>query len=240
MPDIEVLSFLEIARLSLNTEKLPDPIRNALNTIFTKKDGANLYRPKIVNEKITGIRQNKHPLIIGKRNAVRNILCIWYLLNGHTGVTKSFLQEYVKTGMTQKWIDELLELANQQYLEFFCLGVVRENIQKIIEQLNSDEFDLFTDKLFSPFSVNKNDPFDITPMLVMYSQEIPWEEYLNRYKKAEIHFNDKQYKQAKEELIELEKLAVIRLPVVEALNKNIQAMEAETAEAWEYFQKILK
>ena len=42
-----------------------------------------------------------------------------------------------------------------------------------------------------------------------------------------------------EELRKLEEDAVIRLPVVEALNKKIKAIEAEAEEAWDYFQKML-
>ena len=239
MENVEVQSFLELARVCLKTEDLPDSIRIPLNTIFAKKSGANLYRPKIVCEKTKGIPQNKHPILKGRRNSVRNILCIWYLLNGDTKKTKEFLQSYAKSGMTEKYDQELLELANQQYLEFFCLGVVRENVYEIIEALNSSEFDLFRDKLPSPFFSNQNDPSDISPILTAYSQVIPWEDYMGRYEEAEHFFGDKQYEKAKEVLHKLEEDAVIRLPVVEALNKKIKAIEAEAEEAWNYFQKML-
>ncbi len=239
MENVEVQSFLDLARVCLKTEDLPDSIRIPLNTIFAKKSGANLYRTKIVCEKTKGIPQNKHPILKGRRNSVRNILCIWYLLNGDTKKTKEFLQSYAKSGMTEKYEQELLELANQQYLEFFCLGVVRENVYEIIEALNSSEFDLFRDKLPSPFFSNQNDPSDISPILTAYSQVIPWEDYMGRYEEAERFFGDKQYEKAKEVLHKLEEDAVIRLPVVEALNKKIKAIEAEANEAWEYFQKML-
>lgn len=239
MENVEVQSFLELARICLKTEDLPDSIRRPLNTIFAKKSGANLYRPKIICEKTKGIPQNKHPILKGRRNSVRNILCIWYLLNGDTKKTKEFLQSYAKSGMTEKYEQEFLELANQQYLEFFCLGVVRENIHEIIEALKSSEFDLFRDKLPSPFFSNQNDPSDISPILIAYSQVIPWEYYMGRYEEAERFFSDKHYEKAKEVLRKLEEDAVIRLPVVEALNKKIKAIEAETDEAWKYFQKML-
>lgn len=239
MENVEVQSFLELARIYLKTEDLPDSIRIPLNTIFAKKSGASLYRPKIICEKTKGIPQNKHPILKGRRNSVRNILCIWYLLNGDTKKTKEFLQSYAKSGMTEIYEQELQELANQQYLEFFCLGVVRENIHEIIETLKSSEFDLFRDKLPSPFFSNQQDPSDISPILIAYSQDIPWEDYMSRYKEAEFNFSEKRCKKAKEVLRKLEEDAVIRLPVVEALNKKIKAIEAETDEAWEYFQKML-
>ena len=62
---------------------------------------------------------------------------------------------------------------------------------------------------------------------------------MGRYEEAERFFGDKQYEKAKEELRKLEEDAVIRLPVVEALNKKIKAIEAEAEEAWDYFQKML-
>lgn len=239
MGEVEVQSFLALARSYLKTEKLPERIRNALNTIFTKEDGASLYRSKIIGESHDHITQNKYPIIKGRRYSVRNILCVWYLLNGDTGKTKAFLQSYAKSGMTSKFEKMLLELANQQYLEFFSLGVVRENIHEIIEALKSDEFDLFTDKLPSPFFSNHDDPSDISPILIAYSQDIPWENYMSRYEDAEFNFNEKRYDKAKEILHKLEEDAVIRLPVVEALNKKIKAIEAEAEEAWNYFQKML-
>lgn len=239
MENVEVQSFLELARICLKTEDLPDSIRIPLNTIFTKKSGANLYRPKIICEKTEGITQNKYPILKGRRHSVRNILCIWYLLNGDTKKTKAFLQSYAKSGMTKTYEQVFLELANHQYLQFFCLGVVRENVHEIVETLKLPEFDLFKGKLPSPFFSNHDDPYDMSPILVAYSQDIPWEDYMERYEEAERFFGDKQYEKAKEVLRKLEEDAVIRLPVVEALNRKIKSIEAEANEAWEYFQKML-
>lgn len=242
--EIEPLSFLEIARRELSNdvkdkEPLPEAIRNCLNTIFTKKANANLYRPKVINEKVIGQKQNKHPIKLGKKNFVYNVLVIWYLLNSDTGKAKSLLQEYGKLGKCVDTLNELIELTKQQYLEFFCLGVVRENVQQVIECLKSSDFDLFTKKLPSPFLYNKTGKSDISPMLSIYAEDIPWESYMTQYQLAEDFFNNKNYIKAKETLTHLEKVAVIRLPVIEALNTKISAVETETKEAWDYFQNIL-
>tara|TARA_R110001599_G_scaffold82854_2_gene222838 strand:- start:31272 stop:32012 length:741 start_codon:yes stop_codon:yes gene_type:complete len=242
--EIEPLSFLEIARRELkhdfkSTDQLPEPIRSSLNTIFTKKSNANLYRPKAINEKVIGQKQNKHPIQLGKKNIVYNVLVIWYLFNSDTGKTKSLLQEYAKFGICNETLSELIELTKKQYLEFFCLGVIRENVQQIIVCLKSPSFDLFTEKLPSPFSSNKSSSNDISPMLVFYSEDVPWESYMTHYKLAEDFFENKNYVKAKETLLNLEAIAVIRLPVIEALNKKINAVELETKEAWDYFQNIL-
>lgn len=242
--EIEPLSFLEIARRELGNdvkdkEPLPEAIRNCLNTIFTKKANANLYRPKVINEKVFGQKQNKHPIKLGKKNFVYNVLVIWYLLNSDTGKAKSLLQEYGKLGKCVETLNELIELTKQQYLEFFCLGVVRENVQQVIECLKSSDFDLFTTKLPSPFIYYKTGKSDISPMLSIYAEDIPWESYMTQYQLAEDFFNNKNYIKAKETLTHLEEIAVIRLPVIEALNTKISAVETETKEAWDYFQNIL-
>lgn len=241
---IEPLSFLEIARRELGNdvkdkEPLPEAIRNCLNTIFTKKAKANFYRPKVINENVIGQKQNKHPIRLGKKNFVYNVLVIWYLLNSDTGKAKSLLQEYGKYGKCNETLNELIQLTNQQYLEFFCLGVIRENVQQVIECLTSSNFDLFTKKLPSPFSTNKTRKFDISPILSIYTEDIPWESYMTQYQLAESFFDNKNYLKAKETLLRLEKIAVIRLPVIEALNRKISAIEDETNEAWDYFQNIL-
>ena len=76
-------------------------------------------------------------------------------------------------------------------------------------------------------------------MLKLYGQVIPWQEYMPQYEKAEVLFLKKEYTQAKEILLTLEQEALIRLPVVNVLNKKIKAEEAEAIEAFDYFQKTL-
>ncbi|MGK2231608.1 MAG: hypothetical protein ACI92O_000766 [Colwellia sp.] len=242
--EIEPLSFLEIARRELcynfkSKEQLPEPIRHCLNTIFTKKPNANFYRSKVINEKVIDQKQNKHPIKLGKKNFVYNVLVIWYLFNSDTKKTKCLLQEYAKVDKCTDTLSELIDLTNKQYLEFFCLGVVRENVHQIIECLESPDFDLFTQKLPSPFQYNKAGTSDISSMLAVYSEDVPWECYMTQYKLAEDLFDNKNYLKAKETLLHLETIAVIRLPVIEALNKKIKAVELETKEAWDYFQNIL-
>ena len=76
-------------------------------------------------------------------------------------------------------------------------------------------------------------------MLNLYGQVIPWNEYIESYENAEAFFAKKDYQQAKKVLKNLEHTALLRLPVIESLNKKIKAQEDESKEAWEYFQKIL-
>lgn len=240
MNDIEPQSFVEIARRDLATDQqLPHSIRDALNTIFTKSSNAQHYRKKIICQKSTGEKQNKHPIIKGRRSCVRNILIIWYLLGGSTKKTKCFLQDYAQKRTFEEALTELVDLTTKQYLEFFCFGVVRDKIQAIIQCLKSPEFDLFTQKLPSPFSDSTKNSSDINPILQAHSQDIPWEYYMQQYQLAEKYFEEKKFDNAKKVLSDLEVQATIRLPIVEALNRKIIAEELEAKEAWDYFQKIL-
>lgn len=240
MNDIEPQSFVEIARRDLATDlQLPASIRDALNTIFTKSSNAQHYRKKIICQKTTGEKQNKHPIIKGRRHCVRNVLIVWYLLGGNTKKTKCFLQDYAQKKTLTETLNELVELTTKQYLEFFCFGVVRDKVNAIISCIESSDFDLFTQELPTPFSNSVDNPSDISPILQAHSQDIPWEQYMQQYQLAESYFEDKNFEQAKKILSDLEAEATIRLPIVEALNRKIVAEELEAKEAWDYFQKIL-
>lgn len=241
---IEPLSFLDIARHFLRTEVLPKQIHDALNNILTKTHKTqNLdkvkYRRRIINKKAADEYTSKYPVILGGRNAIYNILVLWYLLG--TSDTKVLLQAYdlCKNEISEKELVKLHEQTKQQYLEFFCLGIVRENIDAVINDLRSPSFDLFREQLPSPFFKEDSKSFDISPMLNLCCNDIPWEMYMKAYQEAELSFLQRNFSKAKSILFELEKKSLIRLPIVETLNKKILAEEAESNEAWNYFQKIL-
>tara|TARA_R110000764_G_scaffold219056_2_gene306684 strand:+ start:510 stop:1250 length:741 start_codon:yes stop_codon:yes gene_type:complete len=243
---IDGLSMNEHARrfLSETNISLPKELNVALQNVFTKtRDGdtvdKNKFRKRVIKTIKEGDSPAKYIVMPDKGNAIYNTLCLLYLIG--TGETKKLFQHYEATSSRpeKRNFSILKKQTDQQYLEFFCLGVVRENIDKIIECLCSVEFDLFTDKLPSPFSNLAKSKYDLTPMLNLYGQVIPWNEYIESYENAEAFFAKKDYQQAKKVLKNLEHTALLRLPVIESLNKKIKAQEDESKEAWEYFQKIL-
>jgi hypothetical protein len=243
--DVELLSINEFARRALSEKPitLPKGIHDALQNIFTKKrKNENNNNVKFRKKLIQSADHNapgKHELIKGKQNSIYNALCLLYLIG--TGETKKLFQHYYDTQHvpSKRDFSILTVQSDQQHLEFFCLGVVRENIEEITQQLRSTEFDLFTDKLSSPFSCNTKSKYDLAPMLRLYQQDIPWKEYMASYQKAERHFAQKQFIEAKQVLCELEKTAILRLPIVEYLNIKIKAEEAESKDAWNYLQTLL-
>jgi hypothetical protein len=243
--DTEALSINELARRALSEKSivLPKRIHDALQNIFTKtRKNENSDNVKFRGQLIQSAGHNlpgKHEVIKGKRNSIYNALCLLYLIG--TGETKKLFQHYYSTQHVPEKRDFSILAAQteQQHLEFFCLGVVRENIEEITQHLLSTEFDLFTNKLPSPFSCNSDNTYDLTPMLKLYQQNIPWKEYMASYQKAEDYFSQKKWIEAKQVLSELEDAAIIRLPIVEYLNVKIKVEEVETKKAWDYLQKIL-
>lgn len=223
---------------------LPKELNVALQNVFTKtRTGDNIdkykFRKHVINTVKTGDSPAKYMVKQGKQNTIYNALCLLYLIG--TGETKKLFQHYERTSLTPEKRDfSILEKqTRQQYLEFFCLGVIRENIDKIIEALCSTEFNLYIDKLPSPFSISTENKYDLSPLLNYYGQVIPWKDYMVQYEIAEKHFMKKSYVEARKTLNNLEKNSMVRLPVVESLNKKITAQEEESKEAWDYFQKII-
>jgi len=223
---------------------LPKELNVALQNIFTKvRDNdtpdKNRFRQRVILVEKFGDSPAKYTVKNEAKHSIYNALCLLYLMG--TGETKKLFQHYEATRLTpeKRKFSSLTKKTDEQFLAFFCLGVVRENIDKILACLCSTEFDLFTDKLPSPFSSSDKNKYDLSPMLKLYGQVIPWQEYMPQYEKAEVLFLKKEYTQAKEILLTLEQEALIRLPVVNVLNKKIKAEEAEAIEAFDYFQKTL-
>jgi hypothetical protein len=237
------------ARIFLSKEGLSEnlelgKLRMALLTVFVPKhknenSDTNRFRKDIICTDKTNPSSVKYLVMQGKKNSIYNALCLIYLIGA--GEARKLFQDYYKTKATTKSCDvsKLEEQNGQQYLEFFCLGIVRDSIDKIIECIHSPKFDLFTNKLPSPFTSNLDNQYDLSPMLQLYEKDIPWKEYMDCYERAEQLFEIKAYPKAKQVLCELEEKALLRLPIVESLNKKIKAQEYETKQAWDYIQQKL-
>ena len=133
----------------------------------------------------------------------------------------------------------LLEQAQEQSLVFFCLGVHMDNISGIRTALESDLFDLFTERLPSPFGCHPDDKFNLAPMLVFYEAKIPWQHYVSRYQAAESSYAAKDMNGAILQLEALEQEALLPLPVVTSFKESIIAKQADAEEAASYLQSLL-
>lgn len=218
-------------------------LRMALLTVFVPKHKDKISDAKAFREHVIHTSKTKpvnYLVIPGKENSIYNALCLIYLIGA--GDTRLLFQSYYKY---QKQLNKICDTSKlekqteQQYLEFFCLGVVRERVDEIVECIHSDKFDLFTDKLPSPFSGASKENYDISPLMSLFDKPIPWEFYMEQYQIAEEFFLNKKHTQARIVLKSLEQQALLRLPVVESLNRKIKAEEKEQKDAWDYFQKII-
>ncbi|MFT4927662.1 MAG: hypothetical protein ACI8WB_003775, partial [Phenylobacterium sp.] len=167
--------------LALEDTALPTKIHNALQSIFTKDGGDKTKYQKEVVISTQVVEHQKHYVIKGQSNAIYNALVLFYLLG--TGETKKLLHHFHEVRKLNKKPDFsiLRKQSDQQYLEFFCLGVQRKKIEQIEQCLESSDFDLFRQKLPSPFFGGLQDSYDITPLLKLYDNKIPWQDYMSRY-----------------------------------------------------------
>jgi len=243
-------SIEHCAKIFLGCKTLPVKIRDALHNILTKgetKNGRKCSPPSntafrdSIKESQSSNRNEKHFVLPSRQNAIYNILCLWHLV----GVTKTkeILHKRHLHELKEQDMEVLNNVAHEHYLQFFCLGIVRSNIEKISYQLLDKNFDIYTQKLISPFrtkKLDKNDKHGISNILYFADKSIPWREYMDKYQKAESLFLDKKLNEAKLCLNDLNDLSVIRLPIIDTLLKKINAEERENKEAFDYLQEILK
>lgn len=240
----EIRSINECARhfLNLGGKSLPTKLHSALNTIFTKqrdddKPEIKTFRALVVLRIEDDFRKNyQYQILEGKVNSIYNALCLIAIVG--VGPTKKIFQSAVKIPKKAN-VSTLLEQSQEQALIFFCLGVQASNLARIEALLLSDDFDLFSQKLPSPFSVDDNDLYNLAPMLALFEKKIPWLEYVNDYQCAAENYEKNEFELAKRQLAALEEKASVSLPVVTALSRRIAAEEAEADEAFDYLQSLL-
>ena len=247
--NIETLSINQFAKRFLKlaeSDSFPKKLHDVLQNVFTKghRKGEShperaQYRQKVIFIHSSGAHNQKHAVIEGRSYTIYNALVLFYLVG--TSQTQKFFQHYYLTQNEPEKRDfsVLHQQSTQQYLEYFCLGVVQENIDQIEACLLAKDFDLFTQRLPSPFSVDLTTSYDLTPMVKLYDQSIPWKDYMAKYQQAELHFENKEFEQARRRLVELKQEAIIRLPAIEALNRKMDAELKEADEAWDYLQTLL-
>jgi len=240
--ETEIGSINDYARkfLKLENKTLPKKLHDALNTIFTKeRDNSNAdikaFRQRVVIE-IKTPHNNHYAILAGKSNAIYNALCLIAIVG--VGPTKKIFQYFVQT--TKKGsISSLLQQNQEQALIFFCLGIDKKNRDNIDNCLNAKDFDLFTERLPSPFGYDQYDKFNLAPMLVFFEAKIPWQDYALRYQAAELSYVAQDFNSAISQLEALEQSALLPLPVVTSLKETIIAKQADAEEASCYLQSLL-
>jgi hypothetical protein len=241
-PQTETGSINDYARIFLKLEDktLPIKLHNALNSIFTKnRDNSNaeikVFRQRVVIE-IKTDHNNHYAILTGKSNAIYNALCLIAIVG--VGSTKKIFQYQDKIAKKVN-ISSLLQQTQEQALIFFCLGIDINNMTEIAKSLESNSFDLFTERLPSPFGSCKNDKYNLAPMLAYFEEPIPWQNYAQRYQVAESSYTAKDVQGAILQLEALEQEALLPLPRVTSLKETIIAKQADAEEAASYLQSLL-
>ena len=224
------------------TVKLPKKIHDMLQNVLTKREGAHLkYRDVIVLKTTvkdsTSQNTDRHQVIRNRSHAIYNILCLYVFMD--TSDIKRLFKHYYETKRDVKKQNFSMIYQNQdsQYLAYFCFGVDMDRISAIEEHLLNPDFDLFTQKLPSPFKGNIEG--DLSPLLTIVNEGIDWAGYQDLYRQAEHSFEQKKFDKVKLLLDQLEEQAVVNLPVVDSLRRKINSIEEESQEALDYLQKLL-
>ncbi|NRA59811.1 MAG: hypothetical protein HRU25_02660 [Psychrobium sp.] len=243
--DTEVLTIGQFALGFLTQDRsvsLPKKIHDMLQNVLTKRGGDALrYREAIVLKvpvkDPTSKNTERHQVIRNRSYAIFNILCLYAFMD--TKNIKCLFQHYYETrhDPSARDFSMLHQQQQSQYLAYFCFGIDMAQIAKIEHRLLDVKFDLFTQKLPSPF--NENSEGDLSPLLIKVSEAIDWTSYRVLYQQAEDCFEQKDFCRAKSLLTQLDQQALITLPVVDSLRRKISRIEDESQEAFDYLQNLL-
>lgn len=241
--DTEFLSIRQTATMFISADdsySLPKELHDALNNIFTKgskSDDTVKFRKAIILSKEKINEKMTHEIIRGRKASIYNALCLYAIIG--TGATKKLFQHYYELQQTKKKqnFDAFLKKRSDKELLFF--GINMSLFDEVKSVLCSNEFDLFTKKLPSPFKHSKK-TYDLTPLITLCDPSINWGLFIDNYNNAEMHFKHKAYMEAQETLLKIEDERLLNLPLVLILKCQIDAEISEGKEAWDYLQKLLK
>lgn len=241
--DTEILSIRQTATMFISaddTYSLPKELHDALNNIFTKgcrSDDTVKFRKAIIIPKKKINEKTTHEIIRGRTASIYNALCLYAIIG--TGATKKLFQHYYDIKQTQKTQNLDAYLKKRSDKELFFFGIKMNLFDEVKSILCSDEFDLFTKKLPSPFKHSKK-YYDLTPLITLCDPNVNWGQFIDHYNNAEINFKHKAYIEAQEALLKIEDERLLNLPLVKILKCQIDAEIIQGKEAWDYLQKLLK
>jgi len=216
---------------------IAESLRNELNNVFIrpakglKKWQLGLFTQSDSPDTVKRTLQSKY------KPAVSNAIILCYLL-GDSGKVRNLFHAQITGDRRDKLVAEYLALIQKryelQYSEFFCLGIVQENLEPIMESLQCEKWNPLLDKLSSPFFTG-----NLHPIAWIYGEQIHWSDYHQKYDAALSLYEKGKLTEAKKILHELEAKAVIRLPVVSTLLRQLEFRLSEAESYFEYLQKNL-
>lgn len=219
--------------------RLPNSLRHAINYIFTKD--SNYIKSLISTSTTESGNRKRHFTYKSKVNSVFNALCL--LTFTETKNVKTIFSDYFESKNKHiefKVKESLLRSTSDVHLSAVLFFQITENDRKnLIEQLNNPNFDLFEQKLASPFSHINTNPENLEPLKVLFDENIDWQHTTELYRLTECYLAKHNYCKALENLKKITNEALLSSPTIQNLEFKINAQRAEAEEAWNYFQKIL-
>ena len=253
--DTEIELIPQIAKFYIRqkaSDTLPKELHDALNNIFTKghqestdkhvsNNRAIEYRKAIISTRLPSYgKRVEHRVIRGRKPSVYNALCL-YTLFGTAGTKKIFQEYYAAKSSANKPKFEVLDLFAKKELsaEMLFFGISHSSFSDIKNKLFDDNFNLFTEKLPSPFHSLKTGNTDLSPLGVLYDRNVNWQDFIKTYINADKKLKLKEYIEARHILQSIKDERLRRLPLVKELSANIDTNIEENNEAWEYLKNIL-
>ncbi len=217
---------------------VPDALRSAVTAIFLKPGARRsklqkwqtylISNPEVGERKARYIKPKYKP-------AIYNAMVLCYLMS-NTGKVRNLFNNLLegKKKPIEEAINIIEERFQQQFSEFFCLGIVQESLEPIIQKIQDETWKPLTERLPCPFSSG-----NLKSLAPLYGKNIPWSEYHSTYSKALKEYQNNRLDIASELLQTLESEAVIRLPIVTTLLKQIQLKIDTSQQYFEYLQENL-
>jgi hypothetical protein len=237
----------DVARAILGIKNLPKKLNESLQTIFNKGSGDSkrlfTFQHQVIIQapKVIGSASDKTQVRVleGRENAIFNALFI--MLLSDTKTTKNIFKAYSDSSIMNKneHYNILTNINESRFVRYYCLGVSSQGIKRVISLLTSNSFNLFEQKL--PLDIfhlsSQHDPLKL--VCPMVTEEIPWDEYMDFYKRAESFYKEKRLDEAMQVLQELINKP-FTIPIAHLLFDKIRSEQSENQEAFDYLQTFLK
>lgn len=235
--DTRTLNQIAITFISKDTNyRLPEPLRAALNNIFVKS-GDYICSLTTQTDSERGERK-RHSVYLSKVNSVYNALFLLTLTD--TKNVKKIFTSYHKSKAMLSIDENQLKCSSDAHLAAIMFFQIKEQDKiKILDQIRDSSFNLFEQKLASPFNPVNTNKRSLEILKVLFDESIDWQHIIELYRSSESYLSKGDYFNAMDTLSKINNEYLLSSPAIQSLKSRINAQRAETEDAWNYFQKIL-
>lgn len=240
------IRYLACMYLNLDNKPLPEKIRNLLNTVLIKEDKKITFRSQLLDttQSNGGSRKPSHSIKQGKEATVYNTLIFLALIDSTKTrelLENCFNREKIKCLEFKSSLNQLLQISTNNWPRLFCLGINEQSLDTLKSQLLDSSFDVFSNKLDSPFTAtdNKNNQKTRAILSANFDENMPWPKYQQTCKDANELFQQNKINEAQQLLLNLQQETPIVLPQAAVLLNVIEQKIAEAKEAADYIKKLL-